>query len=80
MSERMEGYVSWPRRGKHLSFDGRIFQDVPSDLMGEGLFERQCDPRACGGDNVAVVATGDGEDGGNSGGGGGARKNLARRR
>ena len=80
LSARMEGYVLWPRRGKHLSFDGRMFHAAPSDLMGEGSFERQCDPRSSGGDNAAVIATGDGEDDGDSGGGGGARRILARRR
>ncbi|KAL7550710.1 hypothetical protein ACHAWF_013924 [Thalassiosira exigua] len=38
----VEGYVSWPRRGKHLSFDGRYLHAAPSDLMEEGLFEEQC--------------------------------------
>ena len=38
----VEGLVSWPRRGKHLSFDGRYLHAAPSDLMKEGMFEKQC--------------------------------------
>jgi len=41
-SNVVEGYVSWPERGKHLSFDGRYLHAAPSDVMEEGLFERQC--------------------------------------
>lgn len=37
----VEGYVSWPRQGKHLSFDGRMLHGAPSDMMIEGMFERQ---------------------------------------
>ena len=40
-STTVEGYVSWPRRGKHLSFDGRMLHGAPSNLMEEGLFEQQ---------------------------------------
>jgi hypothetical protein len=40
-SSTVEGYVSWPRRGKHLSFDGRMLHGAPSNLMEEVLFERQ---------------------------------------
>ena len=78
-SARTEGFVSWPRRGKHLSFDGRMLHAAPSDLMEEGSFERQCaDPRDDDDDDdddAAVVATGDGEDDGDR-----TRKTLARRR
>ena len=35
------GYLSWPRRGKHLCFDGRYLHAAPADLMPEGEFERQ---------------------------------------
>lgn len=38
----VEGYVSWPKRGKHLSFDGRLLHAAPSDLMEEGQFDKQC--------------------------------------
>ena len=38
----VEGYVSWPKRGKHLSFDGRYLHAAPSDLMIEGIFDKQC--------------------------------------
>lgn len=41
-SEMVEGLVSWPRKGKHLSFDGRYLHAAPSDLMEEGVFEEQC--------------------------------------
>ena len=37
-----EGFLSWPKRGKHLSFDGRFLHAAPSDLMEAGAFERQC--------------------------------------
>ena len=40
--ETVEGFVSWPRQGKHLSFDGRFLHAAPPDLMEDGLFERQC--------------------------------------
>ena len=38
----VEGYVSWPKRGKHLSFDGRYLHAAPSDIMVEGMFDKQC--------------------------------------
>mmetsp|Transcript_14680 Transcript_14680/g.31854 ORF Transcript_14680/g.31854 Transcript_14680/m.31854 type:complete len:441 (-) Transcript_14680:723-2045(-) len=37
-----EGYVSWPRKGKHLSFDGRYLHAAPGDLMERGEFDKQC--------------------------------------
>ena len=37
----MEGFVSWPRAGKHLSFDGRYLHAAPPDLMEEGRFVEQ---------------------------------------
>jgi len=37
------GFISWPRTGKHLSFDGRMLHAAPIDLMEEGEFERQCE-------------------------------------
>ena len=38
----VEGFVSWPKQGKHLSFDGRYLHAAPSDLLEEGMFEQQC--------------------------------------
>lgn len=40
--DNTEGYVSWPRKGKHLSFDGRYLHAAPGDLLEEGEFSRQC--------------------------------------
>eukprot|EP00978_Attheya_sp_CCMP212_P022743 scaffold68282_cov47-Attheya_sp.AAC.4 len=40
--EVVQGYVSCPQQGKHLSFDGRYLHAAPSDLMPSGLFEQQC--------------------------------------
>ncbi|KAL7518558.1 hypothetical protein ACHAWX_003372 [Stephanocyclus meneghinianus] len=42
VEEDTTGFVSWPKRGKHLSFDGRCLHAAPSDLMEDGLFEKQC--------------------------------------
>ena len=39
----VESYISWPKLGKHLSFDGRYLHAAPYDLMEKGLFERQTD-------------------------------------
>ena len=36
------GSVSWPRKGKHLCFDGRFLHAAPTDLLEEGAFEKQC--------------------------------------
>ena len=36
------GFISWPKKGKHLSFDGQMLHAAPSDLMPDGEFERQC--------------------------------------
>eukprot|EP00593_Proboscia_inermis_P003315 CAMPEP_0171299416 /NCGR_PEP_ID=MMETSP0816-20121228/8238_1 /TAXON_ID=420281 /ORGANISM="Proboscia inermis, Strain CCAP1064/1" /LENGTH=418 /DNA_ID=CAMNT_0011775199 /DNA_START=197 /DNA_END=1453 /DNA_ORIENTATION=+ len=38
---KKSAFLSWPRRNKHLSFDGRFLHAAPSDLMEEGVFERQ---------------------------------------
>jgi len=40
--ENPSGYFSWPKRGKHLSFDGRLLHAAPGDLMRSGEFVRQC--------------------------------------
>lgn len=39
--EVVEAFLSWPKKGKHLSFDGRFLNSAPSNLMKEGDFERQ---------------------------------------
>lgn len=36
------GSVSWPRKGKHLVFDGRFLHAAPTDLLEEGAFDEQC--------------------------------------
>jgi hypothetical protein len=41
-NEHVQGFLSWPRFGKHLSFDGRYLHAAPSDLMEKGAFEKQC--------------------------------------
>lgn len=38
----VDGLVSFPKQGKHLSFDGRYLHAAPSDLLRDGLFEEQC--------------------------------------
>lgn len=32
-AQEAQAYLSWPRRGKHLSFDGRFLHAAPSDLV-----------------------------------------------
>jgi hypothetical protein len=34
-------WISWPRRGKHFSFDGRYLHAAPMELMPPGLWEQQ---------------------------------------
>jgi hypothetical protein len=41
-----EGYLSWPKRGKHLSFDGGFLHAAPSDLLPKGSFEKHCQMHA----------------------------------
>ena len=41
-SEESDGYLSWPKRGKHLSFDGGYLHAAPPNLMKEGQFKMQC--------------------------------------
>ena len=41
-NERIIGLVCWPKRGKHLSFDGRFLHAAPPDLMEDGKFDAQC--------------------------------------
>ena len=40
-AEDVCAYLSWPKRGKHLSFDGRYLHAAPSNLMKDGEFEKQ---------------------------------------
>jgi len=42
-TEVVESYISWPKLGKHLSFDGRYLHAAPYDLIEEGVFEKQID-------------------------------------
>jgi len=42
-TDAVESYISWPKLGKHLSFDGRYLHAAPYDLMKEGVFEKQID-------------------------------------
>lgn len=37
-----ESYLSWPRAGKHLSFDGGFLHAAPPNLMKDGEFDAQC--------------------------------------
>lgn len=39
--KNVEGFVSWPKFGKHMSFDGRYLHAAPSDLMENGAFQKQ---------------------------------------
>mmetsp|Transcript_6642 Transcript_6642/g.12078 ORF Transcript_6642/g.12078 Transcript_6642/m.12078 type:complete len:273 (+) Transcript_6642:303-1121(+) len=39
--EKVEGFVSWPNLGKHMSFDGRWLHAAPCNLMEEGMFQKQ---------------------------------------
>lgn len=38
-SKKAEALVSWPRPGKHLSFDGRYLHAAPTDLLPAGVWE-----------------------------------------
>ena len=40
-SENPIAWISWPRRGKHFSFDGRYLHAAPMELMPKGLWEKQ---------------------------------------
>jgi len=40
-TESVDAYLSWPKKGKHLSFDGRFLHAAPSNLMKDGEFENQ---------------------------------------
>jgi hypothetical protein len=39
--EEVKGFISWPKTGKHTSFDGRFLHAAPPDLMRPGEFEKQ---------------------------------------
>ena len=36
--DQVEGFISWPKKGKHLSFDGRYLHAAPHDFMTNELF------------------------------------------
>jgi len=40
-SESVDAYLSWPKKGKHLSFDGGYLHAAPSNLMQDGAFQEQ---------------------------------------
>jgi len=40
-NDKVEGFLSWPKFGKHLSFDGRYLHAAPSDFMEPGEFQKQ---------------------------------------
>lgn len=40
--ENSTAYISWPKQGKHLSFDGRLLHAAPGDLLKGGEFAEQC--------------------------------------
>jgi hypothetical protein len=39
--DAVEGFVSWPKTGKHMSFDGRYLHAAPPELMEPGAFAEQ---------------------------------------
>jgi hypothetical protein len=39
--DHVEGFVSWPKAGKHLSFDGRYLHAALPNLMEPGMFDQQ---------------------------------------
>lgn len=38
----INGLICWPKKGKHLSFDGRYLHAAPSDFMEDEAFDKQC--------------------------------------
>eukprot|EP00554_Chaetoceros_debilis_P015802 CAMPEP_0194119938 /NCGR_PEP_ID=MMETSP0150-20130528/41352_1 /TAXON_ID=122233 /ORGANISM="Chaetoceros debilis, Strain MM31A-1" /LENGTH=416 /DNA_ID=CAMNT_0038811817 /DNA_START=18 /DNA_END=1264 /DNA_ORIENTATION=- len=40
-TEAVEAYFSWPKRGKHLSFDGKFLHAAPSNLLKAGEWKKQ---------------------------------------
>lgn len=40
--ENSSAYISWPKQGKHLSFDGGLLHAAPGDLLKSGEFAEQC--------------------------------------
>jgi len=40
--DNVQAFLSWPKFGKHLSFDGRFLHAAPSDVMEKGAFQKQC--------------------------------------
>lgn len=41
LPENPTTWISWPRRRKHFSFDGRYLHAAPMELMPRGLWEKQ---------------------------------------
>jgi hypothetical protein len=39
--QQRKALVSWPRSGKHLSFDGRLLHAAPSELMIDEMWQEQ---------------------------------------
>jgi len=37
----VKAFLSWPKRGKHLSFDGRFLHAAPSNLLEKNVFHQQ---------------------------------------
>ena len=37
----IEGFLSWPKFCKHMSFDGRYLHAAPADIMEKGAFQKQ---------------------------------------
>lgn len=40
-TDTVDGFVCWPKTGKHLSFDGRYLHAAPVDLMRDNEFQDQ---------------------------------------
>jgi hypothetical protein len=56
---KVKGFLSWPKFGKHLSFDGRYLHAAPADLMEKGAFQKQCQIPEHQPQNKATEETGD---------------------
>mmetsp|Transcript_26715 Transcript_26715/g.39699 ORF Transcript_26715/g.39699 Transcript_26715/m.39699 type:complete len:444 (-) Transcript_26715:44-1375(-) len=53
--EGIEGYISCPKQGKHLSFDGRYLHAAPSNFMKDGYFEEQCQFSSSSSENTKLL-------------------------
>lgn len=38
----VKGFLSWPKKGKHMKFDGRYLHAALPDMMEPGAFQEQC--------------------------------------